>query len=248
MLGRTMGTGGYIPSDPTTWTDWNAPETRGFVKVDCTTGLEAIFDYGWKGCALISAGILWFGLFGGRGRTATVTDPRVYLGAGILGAAGALFFVLRLLTDNFYLVDPSRHAVYLHAKFLFTRRVRRLLERQDIAGVAIEAQRRRSRYRHWTEHRTVLIGRDGRHVPMSDFRKDGLWDANNLAISLGRQLEVPSYEAPDETRLVVARDQGQLRIGYEPFSWITGIDGSRLLVVGIVVLLGVAAVILGWVK
>jgi hypothetical protein len=210
--------------------------------------LETVFETVWKLFAILGAAILWFGLFGGRARSAAVTDPRVYVAAGILLGVAALAFVLRLFTDNFFLIDPSRHAVYLHAKFLFARRVRRLLERPDIAGVAIAAQRRRTRYRHWTEHRAVLVGRDGRHVPMSDFHKDGLWDANNLAISLGRQLEVPSYEAPDETRLVVARDQGQLRIGYEPFSWITGIDGSRLILVGLVILIAVGALISGWVK
>ena len=83
---------------------------------------------------------------------------------------------------------------------------------------------------------------------MSDFRKDGLWDANNLAISLGRQLDVPSYEAPEETRLVVANEQGQLRIGYEPFTWFTGIDGSRLVLVGLVLVVAVGALMLGWLK
>jgi len=243
-----MSKGGYIPGDPTTWTDWNAPESRGFVKVDCTTGLETVFDTGWQVCAILSAAVIWFGLFGVRRHGVATTDSGVYLAGGILIGAAAILFVLRRLTDNFYLADPSRHAVYLHSKFLFSRRVRRLLERQDIVGVGIEAQRRRSRYRHWTEHRTVLVGRDGRHVPMSDFRKDGLWDANNLAISLGRQLDVPSYEAPEETRLVVANEQGQLRIGYEPFTWFTGIDGSRLVLVGLVLVVAVGALMLGWLK
>lgn len=128
----------------------------------------------------------------------------------MLGLVGAVVLVgARAATDNFYLIDRAQHLVYFHAKFLWFRRVRVLLEQANVYATSVESRKRVSRHGRswgwetWWEERTVVIDRRGRLVPMSNWGRDTLWTANNEARAIATAMGCQGYESPEDSRLVV---------------------------------------------
>jgi hypothetical protein len=235
------------PTDPRTWTNWQQPERYGFLKADCDTGLEVVFQGAGTGWLIGGAVMLFSAIHPSRGsRTSIVTETTVPL-AFLALAVGLAMLIAKRLTDNFYLVDPSRHVVYYHAKFLSFRRVRLFLERQDILAVSTATRRCRSKRRTWWEHRTVLIGRSGRIVPLANWAEDALEASNRRAKDLAGQLACPWHESPEECRLVVTMTNGVASVELVPFTWATR-GGVRLIVAAGLGLLVVLAAAAGWVR
>jgi hypothetical protein len=116
-----------VPSDPRTWAGFSHIGVRGFTKVECETRLERITTTIGFGLAIFGA--VWIWAMYATAHPITQAEAAAAVGdwrpAAVL-IAGLGFLALRLMTDNFYLVDPARHAVYLHFKFGPFRRVQLL--------------------------------------------------------------------------------------------------------------------------
>jgi len=205
-----------IPSDPRTWTDFSNPGQHGFEKIDRDTTLERAFVAVAVACG-IAAGVILLSLVASQRPPFISGDMARVVVPGLAVLAG-LSLGLRWMTNNYYLVDPSRHAVFYHFQSLVFRSVRLLLEGKDIVATSVEARRRRSKHRSWWEHRAVLIGADGRIVPMSNWHRDDVWAANNIARDLAKQLDCPSHEAAEESRLVVKVEHGSTSVSFEPYA------------------------------
>ena len=190
-----------LASDPRTWTDFRNPELHGFEKVDCDTTLERAFIATGITCVSLVFAVLWFTLRGllyrSRWRLHLPPSAVPLLVPGLAAAAG-MSVALRWLTDNFYLIDSSRHAVYYRFEFLFVRRVTLLLEPQDIDMVIVESRRRRDRGHIWFEYRRMLIATDGRSVPMSNWERYDRLTSNERAADLAKTLGCRFSEVPLE--------------------------------------------------
>jgi hypothetical protein len=201
---------------------------HGLVKVDCDTAFERVIFSAATLLAVLAAILFYDALVGPRGGALNGADGHsIFVPTLMLFGAGALF-ATRVLIDNFYLVDPERHAVYFHFEFMFVRHVRLLLEQKDVAGVSVQARRRRTRYSGWWwEQRVVLIRATGRLLPMSNWRRDGLWDGNNAAKKLAAELGCSWHEAPDNACLAVTTKDGAVSVTFEEVSWCNSVGGLR---------------------
>src|SRR5262252_2605782 len=106
-----------VPSDPRTWAGFSHFGVRGFRKVECETRLESVTTAAGFGLAICGAIWTW-------AIYATLHPISRAEAAALVGhwppvamfVAGLGLLAVRLMTDNFYLIDPARHAVYLHFK------------------------------------------------------------------------------------------------------------------------------------
>jgi hypothetical protein len=160
-------------------------------------------------------------------------------------ALSGLLFLARRFTDNFYLLDPERQCLYYHFKFLGFRRIRLLLTRREVLGVTTEARKRSADGgASWWEHRLVVIGKGGRVVPLSDWRKEGLGRCNREGAERATLLACPFHPAPPRSDLVVRVKGGVASVRFARM-WL----GMRRLRPGeywpavLVVLLGALAVV-----
>jgi hypothetical protein len=228
---------GFIPTDPTTWTDFKDPAVHGFAKLDCNSTLESALTAAGNVLAAAAGSYLFTMLLLALDdvRTAAASQwLQAHAVAFVPGfmALSAVFFVARRLTDNFYLIDPARHAVYYHFSCCFVRRVELLLERKDIAAATVESQIRKARYARWWVSRAVLVDERGRIVPVSDWERDGLQQANDTAQELAQQLGVPWHAAPEQGRLVVDAQNGAASVSFEDYTWLTQMRASDWVLLG----------------
>jgi hypothetical protein len=226
-----------IPSDPRTWTDFSNPGSSGFLKVDCHTTLERALTFGATMLGIFAAVMLMTAFVEVRGPWLSRDGIAIAVPALIAGAGFLLG--LRWLTNNFYLIDRTRHAVYFHFQFLGIRRVRLLLERPDIQAMAVETRHQQHRGRAWWEHRAVLIDVRGRTVPLGDWESEALEVANHLARTLAAELGCRCHESPDDSRLVVRMEHGMPSVTYKPseLEW----PGTKPLAIIVVVVMILAA-------
>jgi hypothetical protein len=244
-----------IPSDPRTWDDFRNPEARGFTKIDRDTPLEAI-TFG-VGLLLTALGGFWaFALYSPRnagnqgGMAAVLHDWRPVS----IVSAGLVLLAVRLLTDNFYLIDSARHAIYYHFEVAWFRRVRLLLERRDIVGTSTQSRWRSSRsgsrrsWKYsWYEHRVVVIDTRGWVVPMTNWQQEALWDCNNEASDLAKKLDSAWFEMPEDSRLIVKRSGSGVRVTFGPSNWYMQPDlGSQVWLAALMLLVvaGALAILL----
>jgi hypothetical protein len=237
----------FLPHDPTTWSDFKDSGARGFTKVDCDTTLEDWLSGGATIFAIVAGIWIMFLVDPGGHRTAPLPpEVRSWTGPVFLLVGASILAVARLLTDNFYLVDPARHLVYYHFRFAFFRNVRLLLERKDITAVTTQAQYRRTRYSSWWEYRVVLVDTRGNVLPLSNWRRDALWNCNNDASDLAKKLECEWHAAPDQSRLVISVQNGTTTTKFVPFTWWTRVGSSRLAI--LTLLFVVAAALATWAR
>jgi hypothetical protein len=106
----------------------------------------------------------------------------------------ALVVSLILLAGRFcsrtcYLLDPGRGCLIWHHRFLWFRRIRVVLERGEIAGVAAQGTEVKSRYGPYWSYRVVVERTAGADIPVSNWRPYGRdkckAEADKLAKLLG---------------------------------------------------------------
>ena len=231
----------FLPHDPTTWSDFKDSGARGFTKVDCDTTLEHWLRDGATMLAVF--GGIWMMMLIDPGERRGAPLPpgfTAWTGPGLLLIGAAILAVAWLVTDNFYLVDPARHLVYYHFRFAFFRNVRLLLERKDIVAVTTQAQHRQTRYSSWWEYRVVLVDTQANVLPLSNWRRDALWNCNNEASDLAKKLECEWHEAPEQSRLVVSVQNGRTTTKFESFKWWMRVGSYRRLTLTLLVVVGVA--------
>ncbi|MCX6924366.1 MAG: hypothetical protein NT154_14300 [Verrucomicrobia bacterium] len=119
-------------------------------------------------------------------------------------STGALVVSLILLawrfcSRNCYLLDPSRGGLIWQDQFLWFRRVRVVLERSEIAGVAAQGTECKSRLGPYWSYRVVVERTAGADIPVSNWRPNGRdkckAEADKLAKLLGCRSSValPEY-------------------------------------------------------
>jgi hypothetical protein len=128
-----------------------------------------------------------------------------------------VFFIAYWLTDNYYLLDRERHQVFYHFKFLWFRRLRLFLQRQDVVAVAVQGRKQEQRRQPTTwEYRIGVVGATGRWIALSEWQSKSLEDSNREAENLAAMLECKAYPAPPSCELAVRRYQGGVTIAYVP--------------------------------
>jgi len=227
------------PDDPRTWLDWTNPSDRGFQKVDCEIGLERVLNAAGTACVILAGWWSWMALVGhpAPDHPWSVLNRPAYLGPVAMLCLAGVLFTARYLTDNFYLVDPARHVVYYHFRFLFVRRVRLLFERRDLLGVSTQTRKRRTRYSSWWEHRVVLIGTTGRVVPLDRWRRDALWRCNQEAAALATSLGCAWYEAQEGRRVIVTVKDGVASVAHARPGWLEGYAAYPIFALTLIALL-----------
>jgi len=169
-----------IPSDNQDL-DTLLPKT---VKVDLDTPLESA----WTVLAIVSGVgcffILQIGFLGGKH---SPPDPTVlkYLPTGLLLLG--FFIALRKFTDNYYIVDRQRKAVFYHFELAVIRSVTEYLRFSDIDSVVVNGSIHTSKNSRWYEYGILLVERGGKTHAFSDsVREFGLAALNTRAETLSK--------------------------------------------------------------
>ncbi len=169
-----------IPSDPQDL-DKLLPKT---VKVDLDTPLESA----WTALAFLSGVgcffILQIGFIGGKH---TPPDPTFlnYLPAGLLTLG--FFIALRKFTDNYYIVDRQRKAIFYHFELAVIRSVTEYLRFSAIDAVVVNGSIHTSKNSRWYEYGILLVERGGQTHSFSDSEREaGLSALNTRAGTLAK--------------------------------------------------------------
>ncbi|HOT27121.1 MAG TPA: hypothetical protein PLU72_02955 [Candidatus Ozemobacteraceae bacterium] len=143
----------------------DAGDLPGTVKIDLDTPLEQL----WKGMAFLSLiaciVILFIGYIGGED---SPPDPEFLRFLPWAIGAGILFLFLRRFTNNYYLADTRRKAIYYHFEFGFTRSVREYMRFADVDSVIVNGTLVTTEESKWYQYQLILIDRSGQVYPFSD--------------------------------------------------------------------------------
>jgi len=110
-----------------------------------------------------------------------------------------ILLAARLCSRHCYLLDPGRGCLIWQSQFLWFRRMRVVLERREIAGVAAQGKEFRSRRGSYWSYRVVVEKAAGGEIPVSNWRRWGRdrckAEADRLAKLLGCRSSValPEY-------------------------------------------------------
>ncbi len=148
-------------------------------------------------------------------------QPAMFPWAGFTFLFSAVCFAARLLMDNDYLLDARQRRVSRHFRFLWFNFRGLLLEHSDLLAVTIQGRKSIYRGGGW-EYRVVVIGKDGRVVPLSKWRREvadvrpGLEECKTEASKLAGLLACPCLESPPFCELVVRAKPGAATVTFAP--------------------------------
>jgi hypothetical protein len=198
------------------------------VKFDRETALERFLLGGGVLAVMTALELLMVGTLG---RRRSPPNPAVLPYIPVAALLALLLFAARYFTDNYYLVDPERHLVYYHFKFLWFRTVRLLLQREDILAVATRGRPRSRRTSGWWDYQVVVVSAKGSLVPLGDWEHEGLHARNAEAERLGALLGCPCHTSPPRCKLRVKRANGKASLTLMPLPWwwVTFPDWFRVL-------------------
>ena len=110
-----------------------------------------------------------------------------------------ILLAARLCSRHCYLLDPGRGCLIWHSQFLWFRRLRVVLERSEIAGVAAQGKEFKSRRGPYWSYRVVVEKTAGGEIPVSNWRPWGRdkckAEADKLAGLLGCRSSVALPES-----------------------------------------------------
>ena len=138
----------------------------------------------------------------------------------LLAGAGAVSAILSA-TKISYVVDPVRRTVCRHFKFLWIQRVTQVADSTSVVAATTQAtwMTDESNQAHGFSHRTVLIDRRGRILPLGVSRPDSLWQSNNEAEEVAKQLGCRFFRMPPESRLIVKKTGDRIDVSFGYASW-----------------------------
>ena len=115
-----------------------------------------------------------------------------------------ILLAARLCSRHCYLLDPGRGCLIWQSQFLWFRRMRVVLERREIAGVAAQGKEFRSRRGSYWSYRVVVEKTAGGEIPVSNWRPWGRdkcqAEADKLAELLGCRGSVTLPEFTPQVR------------------------------------------------
>jgi hypothetical protein len=152
----------------------------------------------------------------------------------------ALGIGLALLTSllgirNYSLLDPVTHRLYHHLQFLWWRKRKIVFREGEVLAVTAEGQRRSSKYSTYWVYRTVAVGKDGRRVPLSNWRRNELEACNAKARQLAPHLGCEGISAPAESRVLVETESGKPAIRFESSTWPLNVRRFSGIVIAIII-------------
>lgn len=181
-----------------------------WVKIDLDTPLEAV----------IKAGI-WLFLFGsvfiyleGHGKHPEVLE--------LLPTAlwfFTFFLALRLVTDNYYLLDRDKRQILYHFECAGIRRISLYLDFDQVQGIAIGGKVCVAKNSKWYEYSIQLVEKNGKVHEMSDWVSEDLIQKLDQKLTcLGAVLECPCYPWQFGHVLKVDRTTipASMRLEFEP--------------------------------
>jgi predicted permease len=123
-----------------------APWPAHWIKLQYDTSIETFLT-----CATIAGLFLAAALFLDTRTTTRLGISRTPLRplAPYALTVGLLALGARLATDNFALVDPDRHELYAHVRFLWFRRIRRVLAAGEAAAVTATGRKCWTMWSSW---------------------------------------------------------------------------------------------------
>lgn len=170
------------------------------IKVDLDTPLEAAFS----GLAMVSLGaagiFLWIGLIGGK---RSPPEPALLKYIPLALMAGAIFWALRKVTDNYYLIRTHSRKVYYHFEFLGSLNESVYLDFSEIAVMAVTGTIHRTKHSRWYEYQLFLVDTYGKTHAFSDSQRGELYELNKKAELIARVVGCRHAECPDESQMTV---------------------------------------------
>lgn len=148
-------------------------------------------------------------------------QPTMFLWAEFALLFSVVCFGGRLLMTNHYLLDANQRRVSCHFRFLWFHSRRLLLEHSDLLAVTIQGRKYFYRGGGW-EYRVVVVGKGGRVVPLSKWKREvaeaepGLEECKTEASQLAGLLDCPYRESPAYCQLVVRAKRGFATVTFAP--------------------------------
>jgi hypothetical protein len=126
-------------------------------------------------------------------------DPAKVQHCTIALAVSLILLAVRFCSRHCYLLDPSRGYLIWHSQFLWFRRMRVVLERREIAGIAAQGKEFKSRRGSYWSYRVVVEKTAGGEISVSNWRPWGRdrckAEADKLASLLGCRSSVALPES-----------------------------------------------------
>ena len=185
-------------------------EVSGY-KVDLDTPLEKFLSGGALFVFFIGLFVLKEGYLGGK--HSPPSPGLVPYGFGLM-VATIVIGLCRFLTDCYYVVVDDEQTIYYRFKFIFYEQVELFKRSTDLEMVAVQGRLKHSKHSRWYQYGVVLIDNRGEQIPFSDeLRHDeGLYQANELAETIGKSLGLPVVCGQSEHRLLVGKERGVIEV------------------------------------
>ncbi|HNW35273.1 MAG TPA: hypothetical protein PKM25_10105 [Candidatus Ozemobacteraceae bacterium] len=166
------------------------------VKIDLDTPLETAWNVlaGFSGIGCFF--ILQIGFLGGKH---SPPDPSFLKFLPYAIGAVVVFLLLRRLTDNYYLVDRQRKAIFYHFECAVIRSVTQFMKFSDIDAVVVNGSVHHSKHSRWFEYQIQLVDRNGKTHDFSDSLKaDNLGLLNSRAETISKIIECRLFPGKSE--------------------------------------------------
>lgn len=183
------------------------------VKVDLDTPLETL----WNVLAGISGVVcflfLQIGFIGGKH---SPPDPEMLKYLPYPLAALVLFLVFKRLTDNYYLVDRQRKAIFYHFECVIMKSTSEFLRFSAIDSVVVNGSIHTSKNSRWYEYKIQLVEKNGTTHDFSDSLREGqLGLLNSRAETISKIIECNLFPGKAEHTYAIS-NAGGLHVAVTP--------------------------------
>ncbi len=129
-----------------------------------------------------------------------------------------LGLILACFTENYFLLDPHRQALFYRRKVLFSERITQVASFSEIFAVTMETRRQRANHRSWIEHVVLVALKSRKLVAVSDPFVDDVGGAERLAGLVAECIGVPVVPGAHRGRpkVLSGPDPGEFKVWF-PF-------------------------------